>query len=218
MCLQVSTVHLKKVVNHKHKHTKIVTPMLQLCACRSEEDIHSPLPPHKQHCFIVFESALMLLFTVRSCCRNRYTRVSKTVIGSFLRITQSCSRCGYRFIWDSQPYIGSTPAGNILISAAILYSSVIPAKALRVFQTLNCSSISRKTFFRHQSRYLQPAIYHVWSQQQNALLEEMKAQKKKLTIGGDGRADSPGHSAKYGTYSLLELSCNKIIDFQLVQV
>ena len=50
------------------------------------------------------------------------------------------------------------------------------------------------------------------------MLEDMKTQKKKLTIGGDGRADSPGHSAKYGTYSLLELSCNKIIDFHLVQV
>ena len=42
--------------------------------------------------------------------------------------------------------------------------------------------------------------------------------KKKLVLGGDGRADSPGHSAKYGTYSLLELLCNKIIDFRLVQV
>ena len=157
----------------------------------------------------------MLLFTVCSYCRNRYTRVSKIVIGSFLRIIQSCSRCGYRFIWDSQPHIGSTPAGNILISAAILYSGVIPAKALRVFFTLNCSNITRKTFFRHQSRYLQPAINYVWSQQQNALLEEMKAQKKQLAIGdgGDDRADSPDHSAKYDTYSLLELSCNKIIDF-----
>lgn len=100
-------------------HTKIVTPMLQFCACRSEEDIHSPLPLYKQRCFIVFESVLMLLGPVCSCCRNRYTRVSKTVIGSFLRITQSCSRCGYRFIWDCQPYIGSTPVGNILILAAI---------------------------------------------------------------------------------------------------
>ena len=38
------------------------------------------------------------------------------------------------------------------------------------------------------------------------------------TVGGDGRCDSPGHCAKYGTYSLLELSCNRIIDFKLVQV
>ena len=39
-----------------------------------------------------------------------------------------------------------------------------------------------------------------------------------MQVGGDGRADSPGHSAKYGTYSLIELSCNNIVDFELVQV
>ena len=50
------------------------------------------------------------------------------------------------------------------------------------------------------------------------MIEEFKTEKKKLMVGGDGRADSPGYSAKYGTYSLLELSCNKIVDFQLVQV
>lgn len=192
--------------------------MLQSCEHRSEEDIHSSSPPHKQRCYIVFESALMFLFSMCSYCRGRSTKVSKTMVGTFLRITQKCFRCGYNFIWESQPHIGTTPAGNILTSAAILYSGVIPAKALRIFQILNCLTISRKTFFRHQSHYLQPAVDSYWTKQQNALLDKMKDQKKKLAVGGDGRADSPGHSAKYGTYSLLELSCNKIIDFQLIQV
>ena len=39
-----------------------------------------------------------------------------------------------------------------------------------------------------------------------------------MTIGGDGRADSPGHTAKYGMYTAIELEVNKIIDIQLVQV
>lgn len=29
-----------------------------------------------------------------------------------------------------------------------------------------------------------------------------------LVLGGDGRADSTGHSAKYGSYSVLELNHN----------
>ena len=33
-------------------------------------------------------------------------------------------------------------------------------------------------------------------------------------IGGDGRADSPGHSAKFGAYTAMEL---RVIDIQLVQ-
>ena len=39
-----------------------------------------------------------------------------------------------------------------------------------------------------------------------------------IDLCGDGRADSPGHNAKYGTYTLMEESTGKIIDFHLVQV
>ena len=73
-------------------------------------------------------------------------------------------------------------------------------------------------FFRHQSSYLQPAISTVWIHHQQMLLSSFKRDNMKLLVGGDGRADSPGHSAKYGTYSLMELTCNRVIDFQLVQV
>ena len=30
-------------------------------------------------------------------------------------------------------------------------------------------------------------------------------EKKGLVIAGDGRADSPGHSAKYGLYSIIDI-------------
>ena len=50
------------------------------------------------------------------------------------------------------------------------------------------------------------------------LLNKLKEKQQGLVIGGDGRSDSPGHSAKYGSYSMLELNLNKIIDIQLVQV
>ena len=39
-----------------------------------------------------------------------------------------------------------------------------------------------------------------------------------LTIGGDGRADTPGHSAKYGSYAMLDLDLMVVVDIQLVQV
>ena len=45
-----------------------------------------------------------------------------------------------------------------------------------------------------------------------------KQQGKPLILAGDGRADSPGHSAKYGSYTVIELTCNKVVDFKLVQV
>ena len=108
--------------------------------------------------------------------------------------------------------------GNLLISAAILYSGSLPAKALRVFDILKCSTISRKTFFRQQSRYLQPAIKLTWEQYQNELLRILKEEHRGLVFAGDGRADNPAHSAKYGTYSMIELVHNKKVDFKIVPV
>ncbi|XP_064472535.1 uncharacterized protein LOC135387046 [Ornithodoros turicata] len=38
-----------------------------------------------------------------------------------------------------------------------------------------------------------------------------------LTLAGDGRCDSPGHTALYGTYTLLETAANRIVHFELVK-
>ena len=170
-----------------------------------------------QTLYLVFESALLLLFSLCLHCKS-HTSVKKVVIGSYLRIIQTCSKCYRRRTWESQPYIGNIPAGNILTSAAILYSGTLPSKALKMFQILNLSTITRKTFFRHQRQYLQPAVSSVWKRSQELLLTTLKDKGSSLVLGGDGRSDSPGHSAKYGSYSVLELTCNKIVDFKLVQV
>ena len=75
-----------------------------------------------------------------------------------------------------------------------------------------------RTFYYHQKRYLQPAVVSVWETKQSALLAQCRAVGTPLTVGGDGQADSPDHSAKYGSYGIIDLTTNKVIDMQLVQV
>ncbi len=48
-------------------------------------------------------------------------------------------------------------------------------------------------------------------------MEVLRAFGEPLTIGGDGRRDSPDHSAKYSSYNL-ELRHNVVLDIELVQV
>ena len=105
-----------------------------------------------------------------------------------------------------------------MTSAAILYTGAQPAKALRLFSVLKCPTITTSTFFRHQRDYLLPSIDFIWGKHQQRLLTELKESNAQLIIGGDGRADSPGHSAKFGSYSMVELTKNKVIDLKLVQV
>ena len=40
---------------------------------------------------------------------------------------------------------------------------------------------------------------------------------RKLVLAGDGRCDSPGYSAKYGTYTLMDVSTDLIVDFETTQ-
>jgi len=42
--------------------------------------------------------------------------------------------------------------------------------------------------------------------------------KGAINLNGDGRCDSPGHSAKYGTYTLMGNDSGKVMAFSVVQV
>ena len=74
------------------------------------------------------------------------------------------------------------------------------------------------TFFRHQKKFLHPTVRIIWEKNQMLLLNKLAEKQQGLILGGDGRSDNPGHSAKYGSYSMLELNINKIVDIKLVQV
>lgn len=77
--------------------------------------------------------------------------------------------------------------------------------------------ISKTTFKEHALRYLQPAVYKLWKEEQFKILVELKAMGG-VVLGGDGRADSPGHCTKFGSYTLVDLRVNKVVDLQLIQV
>lgn len=64
--------------------------------------------------------------------------------------------------------------------------------------------------------YLEPLIIYSWKKEQNDLVKEL-SEAGDIILGGDMRADAPGHSAKYGSYTMMDLQSNLIIDIQLVQ-
>lgn len=70
----------------------------------------------------------------------------------------------------------------------------------------------------HQQYYLHPAILQVWKNHQGAYIEEVQETGRAVRLGGDGRADTPGHCAMFGSYTLMGLEENKVVDMQLVQV
>lgn len=57
----------------------------------------------------------------------------------------------------------------------------------------------------------------VWKAHQDALFDLIRRQNEAVVVGGDARCCSPGHTAKYGSYSLMDLELGQILDVQLIQ-
>ena len=45
----------------------------------------------------------------------------------------------------------------------------------------------------------------------------LQTETREIVLGGDGRPDSPGHSVKYGSYTVTELEASAVVGIQLVQ-
>ncbi|XP_068760318.1 uncharacterized protein [Montipora capricornis] len=174
-------------------------------------------PAYEQKLFLVAESSLLSLFEFCPVCRTECERRVNSRIGTRITVMQKCLSCSFTRSWDSQPSIGDTPLGNIMMSSGILFGGGSPAKVLKIMGHMNVLTIGYSTFMKHQKKYLHAAVERTYREQQSSLLDSIKAEGKELILGGDGRCDSPGHSAKYGSYSLMDLEQNKILDSQLVQ-
>ena len=166
----------------------------------------------------MFEECLLSLFRLCKRCGSSRTHITKQSIGTFVRLKRIFLNCTTTFAWNSQPFLRDIPAGNLLLSASILFSGALPTQVVRVLTNLGCASISLRTYFSHQKDYLQPSILSVWMKEKSSLLQKLRSEQRALVIGGDGRADSPGHSAKYGSYTVMELQMGVVIDVQLVLV
>ena len=70
---------------------------------RHDSTTPSTVGSDSSSCYIVFESTLLLLFTICRFCSSKLVYVKKVVTGSFLRVTQKCLRCHKKWVWDSQP-------------------------------------------------------------------------------------------------------------------
>ncbi|XP_064469151.1 uncharacterized protein LOC135383733 [Ornithodoros turicata] len=167
----------------------------------------------RENMYMVSESCLLQLLRICPECLSPKTVTDFNCKGSCLRASITCKN-GHTRIWYSQPSYGEKPIGNILMSAAILFSGCSPTKVLRMFQFLGLASIKKTQYFKLQQCYLFPAVHQAWKSEQASLLSTIK--EKALSVAGDARCDSPGHCALMGTYTLLETTLNKILHFEQI--
>ena len=172
--------------------------------------------PSTEKKFIVFESQLLKLFQLCQNCGSPIDTTTQHRQGSMVTIAASCIN-GHTFSWQSQPIISGSAAGNLLIPASILFSGNTYKHIADFAKYLNLEFIQSSHYYSTQTTILFPVVNHTYIEMQTAVLKQMK-QNGSVDVCGDGRCDSPGHSAKYGTYTLLDEKTNLIIEFSRVQV
>uniref|UniRef100_A0A803KDX7 THAP-type domain-containing protein n=1 Tax=Xenopus tropicalis TaxID=8364 RepID=A0A803KDX7_XENTR len=171
--------------------------------------------------FIVFESCLDKLLWNAHCvrypsCVSSIKRLKKSLSGSFLSVRAICQSGHHFHLWDSQPHKGRLHYGNIMMASAILLSGSNFSKVYNMYQLLNLHQISQSSYYRYQNIFMFPVIKYNWEKEQKQLIESFNG--KAIALSGDGQCDSPGFSAKYCIYTLMEQTTKKIINFCVEQI
>ena len=137
-----------------------------------------------------------------------------TTKGTLLKCKLKCDH--HESEWTSQrPKVdqeGPLFNGNIDLEAGILLSGISLSGFQRAMSITNVQVMSEQCFYQIQKKYLFPAVNSVYEKRRNEIVERVKSVKE-LNLVGDGRFDSPGHSAKYGTYTFMNEDSKEIIDF-----
>lgn len=102
------------------------------------------------------------------------------------------------------------------MSFAIICAGASVGKVLLVFKHMGLLCYNEATYYYHQRHLLVPTIVKFWRSYQAKILQSLNG--KEVVLAGDGRHDSMGHSAKYGTYTIFCCTVGLIIHIVLAQV
>ena len=142
-----------------------------------------------------------------------------TSIGSRVEITRKCKN-GHSQKWVSSKVLGAKHNSDFYLSdyflaAAIIISGNNYSKFALLCKALGLSIISSNTFTRFQKHCAAPVISDVWNKM-NGLIVDILKQYEEICLCGDGRNDSPGHSARYCVYTLMEHATKVVVDMAVV--
>lgn len=93
-------------------------------------------PPQDQIKLIVFEEAILNIFSKCSHCGSKCVVTMENQIGSSCKIYSSCTvDSKHYFVWETGPLVNRMPVFHLLIAAGILSTGMESAKVLRLFSS-----------------------------------------------------------------------------------
>ena len=175
-----------------------------------EKEFVSELTPNSKSPIVMclaYESCIHELLKFCPLCGSVVTDSLKTWYdGTMLLVKGSCLS-GCDFSWTSQPTISvldnRSGKGNFELAASIMVCGGTYGLVQGIANCLGLSIFSHTTYDIIQRDFVAPVVFNTWNTQQTLLIQEMTS-RSSIRLAGDGRSNSPGFSAKYLTYSLLD--------------
>lgn len=169
---------------------------------------------------LVYESKLSELLCYCPKCgssvdRSTIKEVKNT--GSQLHLKITCyNHCDVD--WKSQPTVGSLKGlGNLFLATSIAFSGLPYAKVNRFAWLINLKFISDSVYYQLRRDFIFPVVRKRWSYERKQMIKLLQS-RDLIILVGDGRCDSPGHSAKYCTYTFIETATSKVVDTIIIPV
>nr|XP_055065932.1 uncharacterized protein LOC129447961 [Misgurnus anguillicaudatus] len=159
--------------------------------------VSNEVPPQEVTKYIVYEDKLLELFRRCPVC-SQSLDVSQTTIGTLLRVKQHCAYCEYSSDWSSQPMVNNIPAGNLQLSAAVLFTGSSFSQISKFLDAFKIQGISEPCFHEHQAKLLIPTMNLQCKIEQDEAIIDAIADGAE-THGGDMRAETLGWKIKAET-------------------
>ena len=138
--------------------------------------------------------------------------------GAISILSWPCPR-GHAGIWRSSEVLKVTNNNNvyvndILIPAAVVLSGNNYYKLANFCQAMNLQIPSGQSYLNSQKHFITPTVAEFWDRMTSETRSFLAEQD--VCLLRDGRSDSPGHSAKYCTYIMMDSRTEVVVDMQIV--
>ena len=109
-----------------------------------------------------------------------------------------------------------TSTGNPCTCSCSPFHCLLSNQTLNTLLQSNTACFSEAAYYKIQAAYLVVSARSVRQRCQNRQLTARREEAVKLA--GDGGCDSPGHTAKYGSYTLMDAETSEAFHVEFLQV
>ena len=174
------------------------------------------------HIFLTFVESINELLKFCPACGSPSQPESRRhrFDGGMLCVTTTCLK-GCNYSWTSQPTLSRQSArsgsGDFQLAASFVLCGGTYALLKAVSDSMRLGIVSAATYHQIQHKFVAPVVFSAWAGQQHVILQEL-CDKTSVRLAGDSRCDSPGFSAKYSTYTLLDCDSGYVVCGRVVQL